>query len=66
MRKLFHKMVPHFDKLIMVKNPDQNEYSKNNVEVGDIHQPLKKTHLLLGSPEPLFGLSLNKVRHFSG
>jgi hypothetical protein len=27
--------------IFAIQEPDQNKYPKNNVEVGDIHQPLQ-------------------------
>jgi hypothetical protein len=59
-------MVPGLYDIFAVQNPNQNEYTKNNVEVGDIHQPLQETHLLLRRPKPVFGFSLKQVAHCLG
>jgi hypothetical protein len=48
----------------MIKKPYEYKYPKNDVEVGDVHQPLKKTHLLLWSAEPFFGLPFKPTGHF--
>jgi len=55
------EMLPGLDDIVAIKKPDQNKYSKNNIEVGDVHQPLQKTHLLLGRPEPVLRFSLEPV-----
>jgi hypothetical protein len=56
-----HNLIHKRDYVLMVENPDENKYSKNNIEVGDVHQPLKKTHLLLGRPKPVFGFSVEQI-----
>jgi hypothetical protein len=47
--------------MLAVKKPYEHEDPKNNVEVGDVHQPLKKTHLLLWRAKPVFGFSIDPV-----
>ncbi len=47
--------------MLIIEYPDEHKDSKNNVEVGDVHQPLKKTHLLLGRPKPVFGFSVEQI-----
>ncbi|MEI8002948.1 MAG: hypothetical protein WCG94_01285, partial [Methanothrix sp.] len=60
---LLHIIYPGSHNIFPIENPDEHKYSKNNIEVGDVHQPLKKTHLLLRRPNPVFRFSLKPVGH---
>ena len=60
---LYLKRLQKNGDLIPVKDPDQNTNSEDDVEVGDVHQPLKHPHLLLWCSKPLFRFSLEIVGH---
>ncbi|HNY35578.1 MAG TPA: hypothetical protein PKK68_13050, partial [Methanothrix soehngenii] len=51
--KLLCIILPGPHDIFAIENPDKNKNPKNNIKVGDIHQPLKKTHLLLRRSKPV-------------
>jgi hypothetical protein len=59
--KSLHNLIHERHYVLLVEKPDENKDPKNNIEVGDVHQPLKKTHLLLGRPKPIFGFSVEQI-----
>jgi hypothetical protein len=59
------QLTPKLVDILAVQNINKDENPEDNVEVGDVNCPLQQPHLLLGSSKPIFGFSLEPVRHRS-
>lgn len=58
--------MPELNDVRSVQEIDKYENPEDDVEVGDIHQPLHQPRFFFGSSKPILALSLNEVRHSSG
>ena len=53
--------MPELNDVRSVQEIDKHENPEDDVEVGDIHQPLHQSRLFLGSSKPILALSLKPV-----